>query len=404
MHIDASAKIVALECSSLVKGKQMFDDTHLTQAIEAAGIAGAVALIGGRDGVRYERVWGNRESGGGSPMTQDTLFNIASMTKAITSIAALQLVERGQLSLDAPVGEILPELDGLQVIEGFADDGSPKLRPAHVRITLRHLLTHTSGMGYFFMSPDLMGVIAKQGAPAPNSIASISLPLLFDPGVSWEYGTSTDWAGRAIEAASGMRLGAYMYAHIFEPLGLSDTGFETPDADRLAALYSRAATGGIEPSPFSGGSGPDREFDAGGSGLFSTAPDYFRFLRMIMNGGMLDGVRILGEAGIALLCTNQIGTLSAGVTNSALPALANVYEPFPGMSCGWSLGFLVNPEPGPNGRRAGSLSWAGLPNCYYWLDPAADVAGVLMAQLLPFGDSRMIDVFSALERMAYGLD
>lgn len=382
----------------------MFDDTRLNQAIEAAEIAGAVALVGGKDGVRYQRCWGKRASDGDAPMALDIKFQIASLSKAVTSVAALQLVERGHLSLDAPIGEVLPEIDALQVIQGFSNDGSPTLRPAHGRITLRHLLTHTSGMGYFFMNPDLIRVIEKQGVIAPDSIASISLPLLFDPGARWEYGTSTDWAGRVIEAISGMRLGDYMRTHIFEPLGLTDSGFDIPDADRLAALYSRTTTGGIEPSPFSPGSGPEREFDAGGSGLFSTAPDYFRFIRMIMNGGILDGARILGEAGIALMSINQVGSMPAGATTSTLAALANAYDPFPGMTCGWSLGFLVNPEPGPNGRSAGSLSWAGLPNCYYWLDRSADVAGVLLAQLLPFGDRRMLDAFSALERMAYGLD
>jgi CubicO group peptidase (beta-lactamase class C family) len=376
-------------------------DTELSAAIDAAHVAGAVAMTGGRDGIHYARAFGTRSLDGAAMQTDD-LFQIASMTKAIVSVAALQLVERGKLSLDAPLDTLLPELANPQVIEGFDADGAVQLRPAKRAITLRHLLTHTSGFGYEFMSADMVRARGPAGSPTPGTKAALISPLLFDPGEKWEYGISTDWAGLAVEAASGQRLDAYLSEHVTGPLGMVDTHFN-PDAAmraRAASLYLRGASG-LSPMPIEIGGGPNVEVLSGGGGLYSTAPDYMRFLQMLLNGGALGSTRILSEAMVSELTQNHVGDLRAGRMESVVPSLAGVFDMYPQMDTKWSLGFLINPDTGPHGRSAGSLSWAGIANCYYWLDPVADIAGVLMTQVLPFGDTGVLNALSALERMAY---
>lgn len=371
-------------------------------AVAASGLAGAVGLICNRDDVIYSRAAGLQSRESGAAMAENSLFQIASMTKAVTSVAAVQLVERGELSLDAPIGSLLPDLAAPMVIDGFEEDGTVRLRRASKPITLRHLLTHTSGLGYDFMSMDMIRARGPGGPPAPGSLAMLKTALLFDPGERWNYGLSTDWAGLAVEAASGQSLGAYLAEHVTGPLGMAETGFHPSDAQRArgASLYARTPEG-LVPMPMEIGGGPAAEFEAGGAGLWSTAPDYARFVRMVLNDGTLDGARILSPESVALLKANQVGSLAAGKMETAMPELAPPYDPFPGMDCGWTLAFLTNPQPGPNGRAAGSLSWAGIANCYYWIDPANDVAGVFMSQLLPFADDGALDAFGALERMAY---
>jgi methyl acetate hydrolase len=377
--------------------------TILDRAIESGTIAGATAFVGNCAGLISSHAAGIADPVAGTPMKHDTIFQIASMTKAITSVAAMQLVEQGRLSLDAPIETILPELANPQVITGFDDAGNATLRPAARPITLRHLLTHTSGFGYAFMSADMLRAFGPAGPPAPGSIASITSPLLFDPGERWEYGISTDWAGRAVEAASGQSLASYMAEEILKPLGMNDTGFRLSDAQmaRRAALLSRGEDGALTPFPVEMNGGPNVEFDSGGGGLMSSGPDYLRFARMILNGGSLDGVTILKPETIAEMSRNQIGPLRAGKMDSVMPMFSHPYDGFPGMHTGWGLGFLINPETGPNGRAAGSLAWAGIANSYYWIDPASDITGVLMMQFLPFGDPDALALYAAFERAVY---
>lgn len=381
------------------------NDTKLKAAVTASGLAGVVVAVGNRDGMDFEAAYGVRDTASATPMTDDTQFQIASMTKAVTSVAALQCVERGLLSLDEPVSRWLPELADAEVIEGFDDAGAPILRPAVRPITLRHLLTHTSGLGYDFMNATQARVREHQGGAAPHgSKAALIGPLLFDPGDRWEYGTNTDWAGLAVEAASGVTLDRWFESEIFAPLGMTETRFAMPDDPAsLATLYLRTEAGPMAfPSDFNGTD--DRDFHAGGAGLKSTAPDYLRFLRTLLRGGELDGARILSAESMTLLTTNQIGQIAAGRMGTTMPIMALEYEAFPGMECGWSLGFLINPHPGPNGRSAGSLAWAGIANCHYWIDPAQDRVAVFLTQLLPFGDPQALAAAHAFERMVYGLD
>lgn len=378
-------------------------ESALTEALRGTGIPGAVAFVGSRDGLRASAAVGLADPATGAPMQLDTMFQLASMTKAIVSVAAMQLVERGLLELDAPIGSLLPDLADPMVIAGFDDDGGVQLRKAKRPVTLRHLLTHTSGLGYDFVSETQACARGPAGSPAPGTIASITTPLLFDPGDSWEYGVGTDWVGLAVEAASGQELDAYLTNHITGPLGMSDTVFalDSGRAQRLVAMQARQADGSAIPFQIAMHS-PDAEYLSGGGGMSGTGGDYLRFLRMILNGGSLEGARILSPESVAEMSRNQIGGLRAGVMATTLPMLSAPVDVFPGMDSKWGLGFLINPETGPNGRAPGSLAWAGIANTYYWIDPASDVAAVLLMQLLPFGDAAALGVYAAFERAVYG--
>ena len=376
----------------------MIDDSQFEAAFAAANIPGAVGMIVDRDGVRYARALGVADTASAAPMAVDTLAQIASMTKALVSVGAMQLVEQGRLTLDGDIGEVLPELANPQVLEGFGPDGQPQTRPAKRPLTLRHLLTHTSGFGYSFIHPEVLQVYAARGMPKAGSLDTIRMPLMFDPGERWEYGVSTDWAGLAIEAVTGERLNDYLTANLFEPLGMKDTAFRPALPDHAAKVHVRGADGALNPSPLYIGGG---EFDGGGGGGTSTAPDYARFVRMLLNGGELDGSRVLKAETVAEMGRDHVAPLRAGYMGTAMPDIAQPYDTFPDQHTGWGLGFLINPEPGPNGRSPGSLAWAGIFNSYYWIDPTSGVGGVFVSQLSPFGDPGALDCFAALERMAY---
>ena len=376
----------------------MIDDTPLETAIAQGTLPGAVAMLSTRDGETYARAFGMADATSGRPMAVDTPFQIASMTKAIVSAAAMQLVERGALSLDAPIGKVLPDLADNHVLTGFAADGTPELRPASRPITLRHLLTHTSGLGYAFVQPEILRYYQSTGMPAPGSRGGIIMPLLFDPGEQWEYSVATDWIGLAIEAATGTSLGAYLAEHVFQPLGMNATGFLPALPADAARVHVRTPEGGLGTIPMYLGGG---EFDSGGGGLVSTAPDYTRFVRMVLRGGELDGARVLKSETVDEMCRNQVAPLKAGAVGTSMPEFATAFDPFPEQHCGWGLGFLINPDTGRDGRSAGSLSWAGIFNSYYWIDPTANVAGVFMAQMAPFADPGALAAYAALERMAY---
>src|SRR5579875_844550 len=343
-------------------------DALFRHAVERADVPGLVAIAASGTGMLYEGAFGLRDLAGGSAMTCDTIFRIASMSKVVTSVAAMQLVEEGRIGLDEPAGRFLSELAAPQVLEGFDAAGRPRLRPARRPITLRHLLTHTAGFGYDWANAALRRYAETTGTP----------PI-----------------------ASGAPLDAYLRDRIFTPLAMTDTGFEltAEQARRLAGVHRRNPDGTLAPVAVEAPSG--REFWSGGGGLYASARDYLTFLRMLMNGGRHGGATILRPQSVALMAANQIGPLDAGRIRSALPERANDFDPLPGIPCKFGLGFLINMEPGPNGRSAGSLGWAGIYNSYYWLDPKAGVAGVMLAQLLPFADPRLLALFGAFERAVY---
>src|SRR5712671_4191540 len=375
-------------------------DAVLREAAESREVPGVVAMAATDRGVLYEGAFGRRALDQPEPMTLDSVFRIASMTKAITSVAAMQLVEQGKLSLDAPVPDIDPALARPQVLEGFDASGAPMLRPAKRPITLKHLLTHTAGFVYEMWNADAKRYVEATGTPPVLSgrVAALRRPLAFDPGDRWEYGINIDWAGRLVEAASGMSLDDYFREHIFGPLGMSDTGFvpTREQQTRRASVHQRQADGSVVTQPLPAVSTP--EFFAGGGGLSSTARDYLAFLQMLLHGGTLNGTRILRPETVAEMGRNHIGDLPAGVMKTQAPALSNDVDFFPGAPIRWGLGYMLNIEAGPNGRSAGTVSWAGLFNSYYWLDPARGVTGVILTQILPFADLAVVRLYGQFER------
>jgi methyl acetate hydrolase len=381
-------------------------DTALARAVERGEVPGVVAMAASAGGPIYQGAFGERALGAGPAMTLDTVFRIASMTKAITSVAAMQLVEQGKLALDAPVPDIgEPALNAPQVLQGFEASGTPILRPAKRPITLKHLLTHTAGFVYEVWNPDALRYVEATGTPRVLSgrVAALRRPLAFEPGERWEYGINTDWVGRIVEAVSGRTLDAYFRDHIFTPLGMRDTGFvPTPEQHaRLAPVHQRKPDGSLEAQPLPAPSMP--EFFAGGGGLVSTAPDYLRFLCMLLHGGSLDGAQLLKPETVALMHQNHIGELPAGIMKTCYPQLSNDVDFFPRAQLRWGLGYMLNLQPGPDGRSVGSVSWAGLFNSYYWLDPVRRVTGVILTQILPFADPAVLQLYGAFERGVYAL-
>jgi methyl acetate hydrolase len=375
----------------------------LSGAVASGDVPGVVAMAADRNGLLYQGAFGRRVVGEAQPMSLDTVVWIASMTKAITGAAAMQLVERGELELEAPASRWAPELGTVQVLEGFDASGAPRLRPPKRPITLRHLLTHTAGYGYPVWSEALGRFHEVQNLPTTSTgrNASLLAPLLFDPGERWNYGINIDWVGKLIEAVSGQRLGAYLAEHLFAPLAMRDTAFRITPAmrTRLAKVHERNALGAFMATDFEVPQDP--EFELGGGGLYSTAPDYLNFLRMLLDGGTCGGTRVLQAQTVELMSRNHIGELRVTPMISAMPTRSNDAEFFPGMVKRWGLTFMINDETAPTGRSAGSLSWGGIANTYYWIDRARGVAGVYLTQLFPFADHKSVALFLEFEKAVY---
>jgi methyl acetate hydrolase len=379
-------------------------DSMLRAATRAGEVPGVVALAATANGIVYEGIFGQRRLHEAPAMTRDTVFRIASMVKLITSVAALQLVEQEKLSLDAPVPDIDPALGSPQVLDGFDARGIPQLRAPHRPISLRHLLTHTSGLSYrlwdakaarYGKSLDLLAPEERSRAPRT--------PLMFDPGERWQYGPSIDWVGRIVESISGEPLDAYFRKHILDPLGMNDTAVVISPQQRLreASVHRRGQNGSLAPQPLERQS--ERQSFSGGGGIYSSGPDYLTLIRMLLQGGALDGVRILRPDTVALMGQNQIGKIEAGVLKTTTPALSNDVDFFPGISLKWGLGHMINMQPIPDGRSAGSMTWGGLLNTYYWIDPGRRIAAVFMTQVLPFADKRALQIYRQFERGVYAV-
>jgi CubicO group peptidase (beta-lactamase class C family) len=382
-------------------------DQILRQKCDAREISGVVAMAANSKEVIYQGAFGKRDLSKDDAMTPDSVFWIASMTKAITAAAAMQLVEQGKLSLDAPIGKVLPDLASPQVLEGFGANGEPKLRPAKTPITLRQLMTHTAGFCYDIWNGDMATYLEKAGLPSITTCKNDALktPIATDPGTRWEYGTNIDFVGKAVEATSGKRLDAYLRDHLFTPLGMNDTGFKISESmrKRLVGMHARGPDGSLAPMPFE--LEQDPEFHMGGGGLYGTAGDYIKFTQMILNKGRGNGNQVLKPETVAMMAQNHIGELVIPKIISAAPMYSNDVDLFPGIVKKWGLSFLINTAKTPEGRSAGSLAWAGLANTYFWIDPARDVAGVILMQVLPFFDPKCLEAFAGFEHGVYaGLD
>lgn len=373
-------------------------DSILASGVETGRIPGVVAIAATSDGIIYEGAAGHRDISGNEKMTVDTITRIASMTKAITSVAVMQMVERGEIELDRPVGEYMPQLGEVDVLEGFDADDNPILRPAKTSATVRQLLTHTSGYVYELWNKNaaLYASVRNGDGDGPFDV-----PLASDPGTKWEYGISTDILGALVEAVSGQTLDDYFREHIFNPVKMSDTYFIVPEEKlpRFATAYAKSDQAELTPIPYSRPSG---DTFSGGGGLRSTARDYIRFLQAILNGGELDGVQVLSAASVDLMGQNHIGELeAAGPAVTTRPKLSNNFDFMPDSVDKFGLGFLINTDPIPGGRSAGSLAWAGLYNSYYWIDREKGICGVLITQILPFYDADVLALFNEFEKAVY---
>jgi CubicO group peptidase (beta-lactamase class C family) len=403
MVFTAGVAVAALTGTASAQNSQTSTalDASLRGAVERKDVPGVVALITDRERVLYQGAFGVADVATGRPLASDALFRIASMTKPVTSTALMQLVEQGRIGLDDPAEKYLPELAGLKVIESFdAKTGDYKVRPASKPPTVRHFLTHTSGLAYPFTS-----AVWRDFKPRAGETYPFGGPLLFDPGERWHYSTSTDVVGKMVEAVSGQKLEDYFREHIFIPLKMNDTSYNVPEekGPRLVAQQQRAGErmdGAVElqkPQP-----GLTIASPIGGGGLASTADDYGRFVRMFLNGGALEGARVLKAETVALMGQNQIGAISVPALKSALPRSADFTFIADGRDK-WGLGFLITTDEVPGKRSPGSLSWGGINNTFFWIDPTRGVAGVIMMQYLPFADAKALAVYDTFERGAYQL-
>ena len=399
----ATATILTLFADSSTKSSNQIDQV-LREAVDEKKLPGIVAMVAVADHVIYQGASGKRDTIKNIPMKVDSIFRIASMTKPITSVGVMQLVESGRVKLDEPAATYLPELSQVQVLEEFdANTGKAKLRSPNALPTVRQLLSHTSGFAYEFFDPELHGYVATGAVPSARQgdDGFLKAPLLFDPGSRWEYGISTDWLGKLVEKVSGQTLEDYFRQHIFQPLGMTDTFFDVPPEKqaRVVALHQRQENGSFlepPPQPFT----PVRFF-SGGGGLYSTASDYLKFERMLLGGGKLGNKRILQSETVDQMSRNQIGGLMLVELRSLVPQFAKDPIRIPGSLDKFGLGFGINSKPVEGGRSSGSLAWAGIYNTFFWIDPPRKTCAVIMMQILPFSDDAAYSVVEHFERAVY---
>jgi methyl acetate hydrolase len=377
-------------------------DEVLSAGVARGIAAGLAAVVVDREGELYLGAAGRVTVGEGLPVTADTVFRIASMTKPLVTVGALQLVESGRLGLDDEVASIVPAFAELQVLDGF-DGDAPVLRPAQSAAAIRNLLTHTSGCGYWFGNANLARYQELTGLPdiIESRVGALEAPLMSDPGTRWEYGISIDWLGRVIETATGQDLGAYLGEHVLGPLGMTDTSFSPtlPARERLMTLHERPEGGGLVVSGREWVETP--EFCAGGHGLYSTARDYGRFLRAMLRGGELDGARVLSAESVDMAFSDQLDGLPLpDLIPTQAPWLVHdvVALPFPQT---WGFGFQLMLEDIPGMRRQGSGFWSGVLNTHFWIDRASGVAGAVLTQLIPMFDEALLEVVAGFEMGVY---
>jgi methyl acetate hydrolase len=364
----------------------------LSAAVERGDAPGVVGLVVDRNGVLFEGAAGQLDVANGVAMPVDAIFNIASMTKPVTSVAVMMLFERGLLDLDDPVSAFLPGFDALEVLTSL---DPLETAPATSVMTIRHLLSHTSGIGYAFANPSVAQL--QQGTQA----AEWELPLLAEPGSEWNYSASTRVLGLIVEELTGEPLADFLQAEIFAPLGMVDTSYAVPAEDqaRLPTLHRRVG-GSLEEGPQAAPAVPAPPFNGDG-GLYSTARDYGQFMRMFLNGGALGDVSILSESTVAQMGENQIGAIFVEQQPGANPTLT---RPFP-LGAGvdkFGLGFqITGTDGGGVTRSAGSLAWAGLFNTEFWIDPQRGIAATLLMQVLPFYDEGALRALSDFETAVY---
>lgn len=370
-------------------------------AAVAQGVPGVAAMVATPSTIIYEGAAGRRDDAC-NIMSTDTVLDIASMTKPIAGLAAMQLVERGTLTLDAPAADYVPEIGALKVLTGW-DGDRPILRNPNQPITLRHLLTHTAGMGYEVWDRDTARYNAIHAIPGIESGDPRALEgaLVNDPGEKWLYGTAIDWVSRIVERITGQSFGSYLDDNVLGPLAMRDTGFRISDRmqPRLAKNYLRGDDDRFSQTERIRPQAPPIE--TGGAGLYSTAADYIRFAQLFLNDGTLEGSRIIHSQTARLMGQNAMGTLRVAGLTSSRPTWARDLIFFPTVAQTWGLSFHINEAAIPSRRAAGSLSWAGIFNTYFWIDPTSRLCAVFMTQTTPFLDPMVVEAFDAFERGVY---
>ena len=378
-------------------------ESAVQEAIALGKIPGAVAMVANGEKLLHASAYGPSHRPDGRPHTIDDVFMIASMTKAVTSVAGAQMLEQGHFELDQPAEEILPRIADHKVLTGFDEHGKPLLREPASKLTMRQLFTHTSGHSSDVWNPDTLRyaqVMELPGIPECKH-ESFHLPLVFDPGTAWEYSIATDYLGMAIEALSGMRLEEYFRKFIFDPTGMEWTSFiiSPRQRERIVPVRGKKGTAEFEVIDFEISQTPEQYM--GGAGLYSTAGDYMKFLQMLLNRGEAPNGRVLRPETVELMFQNHIGEIELPIMKTSLPDLSVDVDLLPGVPKKWSLCALTNLADLPGRRSAGSQFWGGLACSYFWVDPTKNLAGLMMMSYFPFADPDSLAIFDTLETDSY---
>lgn len=373
-------------------------DKVLSDAVASKDAPFLVAAVGDRNGTIWQGAVG--EANTNLPASKDVVFYVASATKAIGSLAAMILLDRGKVSLDTKVADVLPEFGALQVV----DSVSPRvLRAPRTPVTLRHLLTHTSGLTYTTWDQKAFDYANSFTPPLPSSAQDWNQQLMYEPGTTWHYGYGIDWAGILVQKIDGRSIDRFVQEEIFDPLQMQDSAFEAGSvASRLVMNKVRGPDGNFVNFPIVRQARPAQY--GMGAAVYASAADYLKFLRLILNDGVVNGRRILSSASVALMKENQIGSLRIPFPMpSTSPASSAALDLFPGQNIPLShtTAFVRNEIDVPGRRRAGSLTWAGLLNTHFWVDPSSGIAAVLFTQDLPFLEPRFVKVYEAFEKAVY---
>jgi methyl acetate hydrolase len=368
----------------------------LRESVSRGDVPGVVALVVSRDRALYHEAFGVLSAAGRVAMPTDAIFRIASMTKPLTSAAVMMLVDQGKLKPADEVGRYLPRFAASKVLVSVDEAGGTfETRPAARPMTIRHLLTHTSGIGYSWSDP-LLSVVQR----ITKATSDGELPLVDDPGERWTYGASTRVLGDIVQAVSGQRIDAFIDARLAKPLGMTDTAFDVPSSKhkRVVTVHQRTSGHFVEvPNPASL-TVPVR----GDGGLYSTAADYGRFVRLILNRGTVDGRRLISEQAVAQMTTNQIGAVRVRLQPVADAARSKPYPTGAGEDT-WGFGFQITAREAASksARHPGSLMWAGINNTHFFIDPASGIGVVVLMQVLPFYDEGAMRVLSGFEERLY---
>jgi CubicO group peptidase (beta-lactamase class C family) len=388
----ASPEEVGLSAARLARiSKAMEED------VAADRIPGALAMVIRRGKVAYMEARGMADREAGDPMKEDTIFRIYSMTKPFTSVAVMMLYEEGRLGIKDPVSKYIPELGGLKVLVGNPD-GTHRLEKSKRDMTVQDLLRHTSGLAYGFFAESAVdkmymdAEVLRSERNLEELIQKLSqIPLKHQPGARWEYSVSTDVLGRLVEVISGMPFDEFLQSRILDPLEMVDTGFYVPEAkkNRFAQMYTPDENGGIKPAD------PERfqdflkkgTFFSGGGGLVSTAADYARFCQMMLNGGELDGTRLLSRKTVEFMAIDHLGDKP---------------ERVPGLGYGLGLGFAVATDLSRSGLAGsvGEYRWGGMAGTRFWIDPKEEMVGIYMVQIVPHSDLSYGETFKVLAYQA----